>query len=33
MFNIFINALNRRYYKLKGGGRCDDNSTAPPCVG
>ncbi|KAK6121235.1 hypothetical protein DH2020_045009 [Rehmannia glutinosa] len=25
--------VHRRYYKFKGGGRCDDNSTAPPCVG
>ncbi|CAI9101515.1 OLC1v1038855C1 [Oldenlandia corymbosa var. corymbosa] len=25
--------VHRRYYKLRGGGRCDENSTAPPCVG
>ncbi|CAA0814083.1 Protein of unknown function (DUF707 [Striga hermonthica] len=25
--------VHRRYHKFKGGGRCDDNSTAPPCVG
>ncbi|KAL0422208.1 UNVERIFIED_CONTAM: hypothetical protein Slati_3243700 [Sesamum latifolium] len=25
--------VHRRYYRLKGGGRCDGNSTAPPCVG
>ncbi|KAK7411994.1 hypothetical protein VNO78_03439 [Psophocarpus tetragonolobus] len=25
--------VHRRYYKLKGSGRCDDNSTAPPCIG
>ncbi|XP_021736397.1 uncharacterized protein LOC110702946 [Chenopodium quinoa] len=25
--------LHRRYYKSKGSGRCDDNSTAPPCTG
>ncbi|KAJ1385716.1 hypothetical protein SESBI_41459 [Sesbania bispinosa] len=25
--------VHRRYYKLKGSGRCDDNSTAPPCLG
>ncbi|KAL8554050.1 hypothetical protein ACS0TY_002325 [Phlomoides rotata] len=25
--------LHRRYYKFKGSGRCDENSTAPPCVG
>lgn len=25
--------LHRRYYKTKGSGRCDDNSTAPPCTG
>ncbi|KZV48190.1 hypothetical protein F511_20323 [Dorcoceras hygrometricum] len=25
--------VHRRYYKLTGGGRCYDNSTAPPCVG
>ncbi|KAL0364971.1 UNVERIFIED_CONTAM: hypothetical protein Sangu_0594700 [Sesamum angustifolium] len=27
--------VHRRYYKLRGGssGRCDGNSTAPPCVG
>ncbi|CAL5183040.1 unnamed protein product [Lathyrus oleraceus] len=24
---------HRRYYKTKGSGRCDDSSTAPPCVG
>ncbi|KAK4406844.1 hypothetical protein Sango_0690900 [Sesamum angolense] len=22
-----------RFYKFKGGGRCDNNSTSPPCVG
>ncbi|XP_027188048.1 uncharacterized protein [Cicer arietinum] len=25
--------VHRRYYKLKGSGRCDDSSTAPPCLG
>ncbi|KAL2231378.1 UNVERIFIED_CONTAM: hypothetical protein Sindi_1732200 [Sesamum indicum] len=25
--------VHRRFYKFKGGGRCDDNSTSPPCVG
>ncbi|KAG2396400.1 uncharacterized protein LOC124843540 [Vigna umbellata] len=25
--------LHRRYYKLKGSGRCDDSSIAPPCIG
>ncbi|WOG88260.1 hypothetical protein DCAR_0207495 [Daucus carota subsp. sativus] len=25
--------FHRRYYKFKGGGRCDDNSKGPPCVG
>ncbi|KAH1149201.1 hypothetical protein GLYMA_16G001100v4 [Glycine max] len=25
--------VHRRYYKLKGSGRCDDKSTAPPCIG
>ncbi|KAA8536613.1 hypothetical protein F0562_029091 [Nyssa sinensis] len=25
--------VHRRFYKLKGSGRCDDNSTAPPCIG
>lgn len=25
--------LHRRMYKFKGSGRCDENSTAPPCVG
>ncbi|KAK7302388.1 hypothetical protein RJT34_13276 [Clitoria ternatea] len=25
--------VHRRYYKFKGSGRCDDNSTAPPCTG
>ncbi|XP_054779251.1 uncharacterized protein LOC129287118 isoform X2 [Prosopis cineraria] len=25
--------VHRRYYKLKGGGRCDDHSTSPPCIG
>ncbi|KAM7482021.1 hypothetical protein LguiB_006604 [Lonicera macranthoides] len=25
--------VHRRYYKLSGGGRCDDSNTAPPCVG
>ncbi|XP_027333271.1 uncharacterized protein LOC113848079 isoform X2 [Abrus precatorius] len=25
--------VHRRYYKYKGSGRCDDNSTAPPCIG
>ncbi|KAM7474528.1 hypothetical protein LguiB_021771 [Lonicera macranthoides] len=25
--------VHRRIYKSKGGERCDDNSTAPPCVG
>ncbi|KAL8114843.1 uncharacterized protein LOC141668029 isoform X2 [Apium graveolens] len=25
--------FHRRYYKFKGGGRCDDSSTGPPCVG
>ncbi|KAK9287390.1 hypothetical protein L1049_015808 [Liquidambar formosana] len=25
--------VHRRIYKLKGSGRCDDHSTAPPCVG
>lgn len=25
--------VHRRYYKTSGGGRCDDNSTGPPCVG
>ncbi|KAL5555138.1 hypothetical protein UlMin_037374 [Ulmus minor] len=25
--------VHRRYYKLKGTGRCDDNSTSPPCIG
>ncbi|KAB1208577.1 Pre-mRNA-processing factor 39 [Morella rubra] len=26
-------SVHRRYYKLKGSGRCDDQSTDPPCVG
>ncbi|KAI4296154.1 hypothetical protein L6164_036136 [Bauhinia variegata] len=25
--------VHRRYYKFKGNGRCDDHSTAPPCLG
>ncbi|KAK4254481.1 hypothetical protein QN277_009859 [Acacia crassicarpa] len=25
--------VHRRYYKSKGRGRCDDQSTSPPCVG
>ncbi|KAK7284050.1 hypothetical protein RIF29_13801 [Crotalaria pallida] len=25
--------VHRRYYKFKGSGRCDDHSTAPPCIG
>ncbi|KAF7842820.1 uncharacterized protein G2W53_005118 [Senna tora] len=25
--------VHRRYYKLKGSGRCDDHSTSPPCIG
>uniref|UniRef100_A0A5B7AVP1 Uncharacterized protein n=1 Tax=Davidia involucrata TaxID=16924 RepID=A0A5B7AVP1_DAVIN len=25
--------VHRRFYKLKGSGRCDDDSTAPPCIG
>ncbi|XP_052192888.1 uncharacterized protein LOC127801638 [Diospyros lotus] len=25
--------VHRRSYKLKGSGRCDDQSTAPPCIG
>lgn len=25
--------LHRRFYKSKGSGRCDENSTAPPCTG
>ncbi|MED6143120.1 hypothetical protein PIB30_003830 [Stylosanthes scabra] len=25
--------VHRRYYKLKGSGRCDDHSIAPPCIG
>ncbi|KAL6501310.1 hypothetical protein OROHE_024957 [Orobanche hederae] len=25
--------VHRRYYKFKGGGRCDESNTAPPCVG
>ncbi|GFQ08187.1 hypothetical protein PHJA_002962700 [Phtheirospermum japonicum] len=25
--------VHRRYYKFKGSGRCDGNSTTPPCVG
>ncbi|QCD76417.1 hypothetical protein DEO72_LG1g36 [Vigna unguiculata] len=25
--------MHRRYYKLKGSGRCDDSSIAPPCIG
>ncbi|CAK9165377.1 unnamed protein product [Ilex paraguariensis] len=25
--------VHRRFYKLKGGGRCDNNSTDPPCTG
>ncbi|PON79873.1 hypothetical protein TorRG33x02_234920 [Trema orientale] len=25
--------VHRRYYKYKGSGRCDDNSSSPPCVG
>lgn len=25
--------VHRRIYKLKGSGRCDENSTAPPCMG
>ncbi|KAL0387249.1 UNVERIFIED_CONTAM: hypothetical protein Sradi_2606700 [Sesamum radiatum] len=25
--------VHRRFYKFKGGGRCDNNSTSPPCVG
>lgn len=25
--------VHRRFYKFKGGGRCDQNSTSPPCVG
>ncbi|XP_073222622.1 uncharacterized protein [Cicer arietinum] len=25
--------VHRRYYKLKGSGRCDDSSTTPPCLG
>ncbi|KAI8027429.1 hypothetical protein LOK49_LG02G02599 [Camellia lanceoleosa] len=25
--------VHRRFYKLKGSGRCDDRSTAPPCIG
>lgn len=31
----FVNCcvVNRRYYKLRGGGRCYDNSTGPPCFG
>ncbi|XP_057465763.1 uncharacterized protein LOC130755393 [Actinidia eriantha] len=24
---------NRRFYKLRGSGRCDDHNTAPPCIG
>ncbi|XP_057493758.1 uncharacterized protein LOC130779201 isoform X2 [Actinidia eriantha] len=25
--------VHRRFYKLRGSGRCDDHSTAPPCIG
>ncbi|XP_030499612.2 uncharacterized protein LOC115714978 [Cannabis sativa] len=25
--------VHRRYYKFKGSGRCDDESSSPPCVG
>ncbi|CAI8591596.1 unnamed protein product [Vicia faba] len=25
--------VHRRYYKFNGNGRCDDSSTAPPCLG
>ncbi|KAI9156345.1 hypothetical protein LWI28_004634 [Acer negundo] len=25
--------VHRRMYKFKGSGRCDDHSTAPPCIG
>uniref|UniRef100_A0A7C9CQT9 Uncharacterized protein n=1 Tax=Opuntia streptacantha TaxID=393608 RepID=A0A7C9CQT9_OPUST len=25
--------VHRRFYKLKGSGRCDQNSKAPPCIG
>ncbi|KAF2954004.1 hypothetical protein DAI22_01g449400 [Oryza sativa Japonica Group] len=25
--------VHRRFYKTRGGGRCDDNSTGPPCTG
>ncbi|GMH24458.1 hypothetical protein Nepgr_026301 [Nepenthes gracilis] len=25
--------VHRRFYKSRGSGRCDDNSTAPPCIG
>ncbi|EXB80395.1 hypothetical protein L484_010964 [Morus notabilis] len=25
--------VHRRYYKFKGSGRCDDQSSSPPCVG
>ncbi|KAH1222002.1 hypothetical protein GmHk_12G035282 [Glycine max] len=28
-----VSKVHRRYYKLKGSGRCDDKSTAPPCIG
>ncbi|KAL6513207.1 hypothetical protein OROGR_020693 [Orobanche gracilis] len=30
---ISIVKEERRHYKFKGGGRCDDSNTAPPCVG
>ncbi|KAE9445012.1 hypothetical protein C3L33_23091, partial [Rhododendron williamsianum] len=25
--------VHRRFYKFKGSGRCDNNSTSPPCIG
>ncbi|KAF0916528.1 hypothetical protein E2562_007606 [Oryza meyeriana var. granulata] len=25
--------VHRRFYKTRGGGRCDENSTGPPCTG
>lgn len=28
-----VHVFDRRFYKFKGGGRCDQNSTSPPCVG
>ncbi|KAF8402241.1 hypothetical protein HHK36_013193 [Tetracentron sinense] len=28
-----VYCFNKRIYKLSGSGRCDDNSTAPPCTG